>query len=353
MKVKKIVILASFLLSVSAISAQEIGGEGGRSTPVPPVSTEEAAPIGTSRPRPLRAEVQVESAFVRVLPLADAEPATSVFEDEILEVVGRNLDGLWFEVRRLGRMTNLGWIFNEMLEWEFSPTQLPLTDLTSGLVGIPVESDPGFAAFALENLNIRRLPLLQSERLGLVPISVTVPVFERNQDGSWLFINYLGVEGWINGYGVSPILNVLDIPMAMGLPPLPTANIVIIPPQIQLEQVERLRAYTLASRDLANNLASFWFTVFQGQTMPCSPPPFVEEYLYSGQDVRELPELQRYVPRLGDANYYLNTSIELLTVCGSFDPDVIRIARNSAVNARIIYDATLGLLDNLEENVIR
>lgn len=343
------VILCAMVLSTSA---QEPGDEGRGSTSTPTVSpdaTQEADMVQV-----IRAEVQVESAFVRVLPLESAEPSASVFEDEPLQIVGRNLDGLWFEVRRPGRMNNLGWIFNEMLDWEFDPVLLPLTDLTTGLTGTTrLARDPDFAVFLLENAVLRRTPSVEANnRIGIVPISTTVPVTQRNQNGSWVFVNYLGTVGWISDYSIRTMPNVLALPIAPGLPPLITADLPIIPPEIQLEQLNRLRTYTLASRDLAGQLAVFWFTVGQGQTMPCEPPPFLADYPYTGQDVRELPELQRYVPRLATANFSLNTSIELLTICGAFDPDVIRTARNNAINAENIYDATLGTLDNLEENVI-
>jgi len=343
--------LTLIIMGTVIVVAQDDSGMLGGATPTlaPTTAPEATATVMFSdAPRAIRADVQVESAFVRVLPSEDAEAVASVFEDEIVEIIGRNLDGFWFEVRRPGRMTNLGWIFNEMLDWDFNPEVLPLTDFTTGLVGEALNGDPGFAAFLLENANLRRLPLIQETRIGLVPVSATVPVLERNQDGSWLYVNYLGIEGWISNYSTRDILNVLNIPIAAGLLPLVTANIVIIPPEIQQAQLDRIRAYVVAQNNFAVNLASFWFNVSTGDIMPCSPPPFVTEYLYNVQDVRELPELQRYVPRLETANFYLNTSIELLTVCGAFDSGIIRVARNNAINAQNIYDATLGFLDNVE-----
>ena len=348
MRVLGLLLFVMMLFSVG-VHAQDDSGMTG-ATPTPrATAAESTVEASVDVLETIRADVQVESAFVRALPSQDAEPTTSVFEDEILEIVGRNLDGFWFEVRRPGRMTNLGWIFNEMLDWDFNPEALPLTDFTTGLVGEPLEGDPGYAVFLLENANLRRLPLIGEARVGLVPISSTVPVLLRNQDGSWVYVNYLGTEGWISNYSTRPIPNVLDIPIAPGLPPLPTADIVIIPPEIQQAQLDRIREYVIVQRDFSANLSAFWYTVSNGTTMPCTPPPFVQDYLYSAQDVRELPELQRYVPRLGTANFYLNTSIELLTICGAFDVDVIRVARNNAINAQNIYDATLGFLDNVQE----
>ena len=41
---------------------------------------------------------------------------------------------------------------------------------------------------------------------------MTVPVLERNYDGSWLHVYYLGYDGWIDAISVRPIPNLLDIP---------------------------------------------------------------------------------------------------------------------------------------------
>ncbi|MDX2159802.1 MAG: hypothetical protein SF162_00615 [bacterium] len=325
-----------------------------RTAPRPGAETTAAA---TAEPTPvrLRAEVQVESAFVRALPLLEAEAVASVFEDEILEVVGRNLDGLWFEVRRPGRMNTLGWIFYEMLDWDFETVDLPLTDLATGAVGeSPLTADPGYAVYLLENARLRPQPRVSGDPIGIVAINSTVPVIYRNQDGSWYYVNYLGTEGWISNYSTRelPLDFVLTIPVQPGLPPLAGINVVIIPPEVQLEQVERLRAYVQPRLDLARQLAQFWFLVNRGETMPCEAPPFVQEFLLSVQDVRELPELQRYVPGLEQGAFSLNTAIELLTVCGAFRSDVVATARNAAINATGRYEAALISADNIE-SIIR
>lgn len=301
-----------------------------------------------------RVRVQVDSAFVRILPDPDEEAVASVFRDNILEVVGRNLDGTWFEVRRPGRLTNLGWIFNEMLDVEFDAEYLPLTDNSTGREGErTLEEDPGFAVFVREGVAMRQVPLFEGERIINIPPNTTVPVLARNQDGTWLRVHYRGYEGWIIAFATREIPNVMAIPQAMGLPPLQTIGVEIIPVEIQLAQVERLREYVTRARDLALNLENFWWQVYQGEVMPCEPPPFVVEYQITQVDVRQLPELRRYVPRTLQAVEYLNSAIEPLSICGVFNPDVVINARDSAINARLIFDNTLFLLDELEDNVIR
>jgi len=64
-----------------------------------------------------------------------------------------------------------------------------------------------------------------------------------------------------------------------------------------------------------------------------------------------LPELGRYAPQLNDATTYLNTSRGSLLVCGVVRPEDVYAARNSAINAKVIYDATLQRLDVLEDEI--
>jgi hypothetical protein len=313
----------------------------------------EATPIPEDIPE-FTAVVEVESTFVRALPAPDAEPVASVFELDPLEAVGRNLDGTWFEVRRPGRMSNLGWISEEKIEWDFYPEYLPLRDLTTGVIGPnPLTEDPGFAVHAIEGVTLRNRPVLQgSTRITTVPPGSTVPLLERNQDGSWLHVNYLGYDGWIIAFATRPIPNILDVPIAPNLPPLETISVIIIPPEIQLAQVERLRTYVNERLGLARAMEAFWWSVFRGEILPCDAPPPIPQYQVSDQDVRELPELDRYLPQLNTGVARLNSAIAPLNVCGVVTPDDVYAARDDAINARIIFVATLGRLDILEE-VIR
>ncbi|NDJ76933.1 MAG: SH3 domain-containing protein [Chloroflexi bacterium] len=299
-----------------------------------------------------QAQVDVFSSFVRAAPSREADRVASVFDGEYLEVVGRNLDGTWFEVRRPGRLTNLGWIFNEMVDWEFEPERLPLTDMITGVVGpTPLAENPGFAVHLQSGVVLREAPMREAARLGSVPRFATVPVLARNQDGSWLYVNYLGYEGWIIAFTGRDIPNVLDIPQAPNLPPLPTINVVIIPPEVQLSHVYALRDFVTPRYELAITLMDFWQMVLDGEVLPCEPPASVVEFQYKQADVRELPELDRYVPQVNLGVEYLNASLATLQNCGVVQPDDVRQARADAVNARILFYEGLRALDDLEANI--
>jgi hypothetical protein len=185
----------------------------------------------------------------------------------------------------------------------------------------------------------------------LIPISTTVPVLGRDRDGSWLLVNYRGTEGWISNVTFRRPDNVGAIPEVV-IEGVPVIAAEIIPPEIQLAQLEAFRVYVVDSRNVSIGLRDFWYEVTAGEVMPCEPPPFVNDYLYTERDVRELPELDRYAPRFNEGVDYLNASIDPLTICGVLKRDVAIAARNAAINASVIFEATLGQLDILESIII-
>ncbi len=304
-----------------------------------------------------RGRVRVESAFARVLPDFEAEATASVFEGEILEAISRNLDGTWFEVRRPGRFNTLGWIFEGTLDWDFYPELLPLGDLATDLTGpTPLLEAPPFAIFLAEAPTLRTQPSRRSPSVQPyveLPASITVPVLARNQDGSWLFINYRGHQGWIVAFAGRELSRVLEIPQASNLPPLEGVPVIIIPVELQQAQIDRLRAFVFERRAYAVQLEQFWWRVFRGEIMPCDAPAEFTSYPYGDDDVRQLPELERYIPRLTEAISYMQLSREPLLTCGIVSPSIVGDARDAGINARIIFDATLERLQDLEDNVVQ
>lgn len=334
----KIILLLCILCLTLPILAQT------NTTSPEPEATEtvELAPIE-------RATVAVESAFVRELPDRESEFVASVFETDVLEIIGRNIDGLWFEVRRPSRMFTLGWVSAELLDYDFSPTILPMTDTETGLVGtmpIPEEHTP--VAITAE-ANLRVEPFLTADVIALVPLGATLPATGRDGTGGWLFVNYRGNEGWLNSSVFRRPPNILDLPdLTFVEDNVAQLDAFIIPPEIQLGQLQAFRDFVVASRDVAADLVPFWEEVIAGEVMPCTPPDFVQEYLITRRDIQELPELNRYVPRYNEGVVLLNESIDALYGCGVLQLDVVREARNDATNANIIMNATLGQLDSLE-----
>ena len=310
-----------------------------------------------SEPDNFNGHVRVESAFTRVIPDFEGEPTASVYEGERLEVVSRNLDGTWFEVRRPGRLNKLGWVFGSTIDWDFYPELLPLGDITTGLTGpTPLMQPPAFGVYFPEAPILRQQPLRTAPVVQPqveIPPLVTLPVLARNQDGSWLFVNYLGHQGWVIAFAGRSLPNVLDISQASNLPPLEGVPVIIIPVELQQAQIDRLRVFIQERRNYARDLELFWWRVFRGEIMPCDVPPEFTEYPYTGEDVRQLPELQRYIPRLREAIDFMTAARDPLLACGIISPETVGSARNASVNARVIFDATLDTLQALEENVVQ
>ncbi len=319
------------------------------------------APQGTLTPTleptpiPFRVVVDVESAFIRANPAPDAPPAASAFRDDLLEVIGRNLDGTYFEVARPYRPDeSIGWVSVEVVEYEFLPELLPLTDIETGVTGNePLTSPPEFAVFVNEGVALRTLPNVQrGDRILNIPPSVVVPVLGRFGEGEWLLVNYLGNEGWIVGFAARQREDILTVKELTGVLPAdvaPQAQTTIISPEVQMEQLEAVREYAEARTDLARQVEAFWWAVQQGEVIPCDPPAAIQEYRYGPREVQVLPELDRYLPRMNEGVGLLNQSIDTLDNCGVIDPRAVQSARNAAINAKVILENTLVQLDNLEE----
>lgn len=341
-----------------AVAAHAQTGAPSPTGPAPTATTSfGAAPTATPTPSDrysFRATMLYGSAFIRLAPSVEAEAAASIFEDNIVEVVGRNLDGTWYEVRRPGRAYTLGWLLAEFLDIdEGAPELLPLTDRTTGLTGPQAVTGAAEAAtYAIDNLVLRDSPLTRTGRqIGRIPAGAVVPVVYRNYGGTWLLVNYLGTLGWVATFNTRPAPSALVVPVAPGLPREAEVVFEQISPEEQRAQVARLRAYLNVTRDLAVGLEYLWGQVVLRQIMPCEAPAYVRDYPYTDADTRQFPELGRYLPRLDAVGAQVNTAIEPLTRCGVFDVEVAIRARDSATNAKVNIDATLGALLLVEDRI--
>ncbi|MDQ7028045.1 MAG: hypothetical protein Q9P44_21085 [Anaerolineae bacterium] len=322
----------------------------GQSTMETPVAeaTEVVAAIEVER-----GVIEVESAFIRVLPDRQSEAVASVFERDILEIIGRNLDGLWFEVRRPNRLFRLGWISAKLIDIDFPPETLPMTDFTTGLVGTTPIPEDHLAIYLTAEANLRVEPLLSADIVAVVALGAILPAIGRDATGGWLYVNYRGTEGWLNSTVFRRLANILDLPdLTFVEENVAQLDAFIIPPDIQLGQLQAFRNFVAASKSVAASPVPLWENVLLGEVMPCEPPDFVQEYLITAADVQQLPELNRYAPRYNQGVILLNEAINPLYECGVLQNEVVLEARNDAINANIIMGAALGQLDFLE-NLIR
>ncbi|GAB5491947.1 MAG: hypothetical protein Phog2KO_21620 [Phototrophicaceae bacterium] len=338
LKLSLLMLLGLLLVTIPSL------GQSAMETPNPEVT--EVAEIALAE----MGTIAVESAFVRALPDRESEAVSSVFERDTLEIIGRNIDGLWFEVRRANRQFSLGWINAELIDIDFRPETLAMTDFTTGLIGETLITEDHLATYVTAEANLRIEPLLSADIVAVVPLGAILPATGRDELGTWIYVNYRGTEGWLNGSVFRRPANILDLPdVTFVEEDVAQLSALVIPPEIQLGQLESFRAFVTASQDTASQLVPFWANVLLGEVMPCEPPEFVQTYLITASDVQQLPELNRHVPRYNEGVILLNESIDPLYTCGVLNVQTVTEARNDAINANIIMGATLQQLTLLED----
>lgn len=301
-----------------------------------------------------RMTVDPDSAVIRAVPSLDGDFVASAFRRDVLLAVGRNLDGTWFLVQRPSRMTTLGWISRTVVDYDFMLETLPLMDFTSGAIGDYIlTQDTGFSAFTLAEVNLRVQPIDGETIITRAPFGVVLPILERDRQGAWFFVNYLGTNGWVNGINLRgvDVDNFEAIPISSNLPNIPTASTLIIPLTIQLSEIQEFRDYLTAQNSFAGQLADFWNQVLDFEVMPCQPPDFVNNYLYTRDDERAFPELEYLVPRLDTATEFVNDAIDAMYECGVKRTQIVLDAKNAALNAGIIYSATLASIDSIQTRI--
>ena len=253
-------------------------------------------------------------------------------------------------MRRINRQFTLGWVRADLIDIDFQPETLPMTDFTTGVVGERAIAEEHLAVYITAEANLRIEPFGTADIVAVVPLGAVLPATGRDAAGSWLYVNYRGTEGWLNSSVFRRPANILDLPDVTFVDEdVAQLSALIIPPEIQLGQLETFRNFVLASQDTASRLVPFWENVLTGEVMPCEPPEFVQTYLITASDVQQLPELNRYVPRFNEGVLLLNESIDPLYTCGVLNSQTVSEARNDATNANIIMGATLEQLDLLED----
>jgi uncharacterized protein YgiM (DUF1202 family) len=85
------------------------------------------------------------------------------------------------------------------------PVQAPVVSST-GFIVVVDKVDAG------ANLHLRRDPNPAAESLQLIPAGLQVPALGRNGDGTWIQVEYQGVQGWVNGNFVSLTRNGQRVP---------------------------------------------------------------------------------------------------------------------------------------------
>jgi hypothetical protein len=283
-----------------------------------------------------------------------AEAVASVFANDSLVVVGRNIDGEWIEVRRPGRTNGGGWIARRLTAFTFNLTQLPITDLTTGLIGTEPVVDTGFSILTISEAVLRDAPDRRSTQLDTIPVNLTLPVSERTPDNQWLKINYRGTVGWIAEFETRTSADLNAIPISPEYSDDPQfAVMAIIPVEVQVAQIDDLMNYLQPLNTVAADAVYYWKQMSEGETLECLPPagnyPY---YTATQQDIIELPELRRQRRLLTQAVDDINAAIDTMQRCGVYTQTEIRAAYANALNAQLIFQLVIDRMQDQRELLV-
>lgn len=281
--------------------------------------------------------VSVESAFIRATPIDDGELAGSVYENDTLYAIGRNVDGLWLQVRRPGRTISAGWINRNVVQVTFDVSRLPITDLITGVTGpTPVSVSP-LSVMILGETPLLSAPERFSSMIATIPGGLTLPVIERTPNNHWLRVNFRGTVGWVAEFLTSTTLALTLAPISpqyAGDPQFEAYT--TVPPEVQIAQVDRLLAWLYEMQISADQLVTYWNQMSKGETVECRPPSDYNYYSYTQRDIEELPELRRQIRFINFAVDELNRSLVAMRRCGIYTSGDLSTARADATNAQVI-----------------
>lgn len=299
-------------------------------------------------------QVVVDSAFLRAAPAQDAPAVSSVFENDSLVAVGRNVDGEWLQVKRPGSRDAAGWIARKLVLFTFEVGRLPITDLTTGVTGSTPVVDTGTAVLTAGEVIQHSAPERSAPQVGIIPMLRTVPVVERTPNNQWLKVNYRGTVGWVAVFLVvsSADLNAVPISPEYAADPQYAAY-EIIPPEVQLAQADRLLAYIQWVGETAAGVANYWRMLSRGETMPCNPPGDAAYFVMTARDLVELPELRRQERNLQQAVDDLNAAIDAMRRCGVYRQFEIREAYSKALNAQALLRVVAQRMENVRKQIGR
>ncbi len=299
-------------------------------------------------------QVMVESAYIRTLPDKESPAVSSIFQNQSLMAVGRNIDGQWIEVRRPVNPEAIGWIARDLVVLTFEVARLPITDSVTGLVGPVPVTDTGYAVLTIGTVALRTAPERGGQILEDIPVYFTLPVMERTPNLQWLKVNYRGTVGWVSQFLTSTRSDLLQVPIspeyaADGRYAAPA----YITPEQQLAQIDRLTEFIVPIDQMAAEVARYWRLLSEGETLECRPPAGNYGYYgYSAQDIIELPELRQQVRRLQQAVDDINTAIEAMQPCGIYTQSQIRQAYSKALNAQLLFRLVNQSMGNTRRRIL-
>jgi uncharacterized protein YgiM (DUF1202 family) len=176
------------------------------------------SPIGTPAPtvagghvdfsgRPT-AHIAADVLNVRANPSVTASRIAQVYLYESYPILGISQDGLWYLIDLGGGVT--GWV---SVHYIYRNESNPVPTIPSSQGSSAALPNIEVIGQATSNLKIRVAPRT-GEQIGLLPRGEQVRVLGRNSSGSWFYISWNGIEGWVYSPGIR-LTNgkVMDLPI--------------------------------------------------------------------------------------------------------------------------------------------
>jgi Bacterial SH3 domain len=107
-------------------------------------------------------------------------------------------DGAWLALYTGGE--NFVWVRSTDMDIDRGTLRVvpDRVDASQQVSGAPIPGAPVATALVRFRSNFRQGPSTRFARIRTLPFGVTVPVYGRNTLGSWIFVSYEGVGGWVS-----------------------------------------------------------------------------------------------------------------------------------------------------------
>ena len=186
------------------------------------------------------ATINTESKSVHANPDTTSTVIDTVFQDDIVLLLGRNEDSSWVYVITPNLFN--GWITTTNITADIPITSLPVVSPSSTPIPIPtnlpeITSVPATGTVNTGRLNVRSGPGVEFGIVTTLNFGDTVGLIARNADSTWLYIRTTqNVEGWVNARYITTSYPITSLPVvgstatstpgapvATATPPGPTA----------------------------------------------------------------------------------------------------------------------------------
>ena len=126
-------------------------------------------------------------------------------------IVGRNVDGSWYQIVSNGR---LGWVYARYLELDTTArdADIPITNQSA----VALRTETGYQLIAKGRASIRSYPSEGEALLGTLPDGAEAAIVGRTEEWGWWQIQYDGMQGWVAAEDVRVDTRLLlkDVPIA-------------------------------------------------------------------------------------------------------------------------------------------